>query len=226
LTSARGTTTQAATEHVTTFAAGTITNTAATTYGEHLEALNSLKVSGSGVFTISTGTVAKTLAKLTTIDLSGMVAFADLDILGAQASTANRSTSSITLNNLVAETVVLGGADDVVVTDSTVGEIDTISGFQLVAQTDNALLADANRSDSINVAGATALTFTKFLNTATTLAGSLTAAGANATANLVFHFNGDTYVYVDDATAGLSDNDTVIKIVGTQDLDLLIGVVG
>jgi hypothetical protein len=224
LTSARGTTTQAATEHVTTFAAGTITNTAATTYGEHLEALSSLKVSGSGVFTISTGTVAKTSVKLTTIDLSGMVAFADLDILGAQASTVNRSSSAITLNDLVAETVVLGGGKDTILTNSTVGEIDTISGFQLTASTTNALVADTDRSDAINVTGTQ--TFTKFLNTATTLAASLTAAGANTTANLIFHFGGDTYIYIDDATAGLSDLDTVIKIVGTQDIDLLIGVVG
>jgi hypothetical protein len=67
------------------------------------------------------------------------------------------------------------------------------------------------------------------LNTATTLAGSLTAAGENASPNLVFHFGGDTYVYVDNlvgTAGGLDDTDVVVKIVGTQDLDLLIGVVG
>jgi hypothetical protein len=231
LTSARGTTTEAATEYVTTFAAGTIAKTDATTYNQHLNGLSSLKVSGSGVFSISTGTVAKTIAKLTTIDLSGMTAFADLDVLGAQATTTNLSTSAVTLNDLVAETVVLGGGKDTITTGSTVGEIDTISGFQLTAQTTNALAADTARSDAINVPGI--LTFTKFLNTATTLAGALTAAGANDTANLIFHFGGDTYIYADRATgggytavAGLDDGDFVVKVVGTQDIDLLIGVVG
>jgi len=225
LTSARGTTTQAANEYAATFAAGTITNTSATTYGEHLEALSSLKVSGSGVFTISTGTVAKTLAKLTTIDLSGMVAFADLDILGAQASTTNRSSSAITLNDLVAETVVLGGGKDTITTGSTVGEIDTISGFQLTALTTNALAADTARSDAIDITGGT-YTFVKFVPTATTLAGVLTEAGANAGDQLMFNFGGDTYIYVDNGTAGLSDTDVVVKVVGTQDITLLIGVVG
>jgi hypothetical protein len=225
LTSARGTTTEAATEYVTTFAAGTIAKTDATTYNQHLNGLNSLKVSGSGVFTISTGTVAKTIAKLTTIDLSGMTAFADLDILGAQATTTNLSTSAVTLNDLVAETVVLGGGKDTITTGSTVGEIDTISGFQLTAQTTNALAADTARSDAIDITGG-AYTFTKFIPTATTLAGALTEAGANATAALMFNFGADTYIYVDNGTAGLTDTDVVVKVIGTQDITLLIGVVG
>jgi len=54
----------------------------------------------------------------------------------------------------------------------------------------------------------------------------LTAAGAETGANLVFHFGGDTYVYVDQGTAGLDDGDHLVKLVGIYDLDLLVGVVG
>jgi hypothetical protein len=227
LTSARGTSTNAATEYVATFNAGTIANTAATTYGEHLEALASLKVNGSGVFTITTGTVAAALAKLTTIDVSGMTAFADQDVNGllVTAPYTNRSTTSITLNNNVAETVILGGARDTVLTGSTFARMDTITGFQLTANSTTPTVVDTTRSDVLNVGAGGA--FAKFTTTATTLIGALTAAGADAGARLVFQFGGDTYVYVDLATggtsiAGLDDGDQLVKLTGNYDLDLLI----
>ena len=40
--------------------------------------------------------------------------------------------------------------------------------------------------------------------------------------NVVFHFGGDTYVYVDTGTDGLTDNDILVKLTGTLDLDQLI----
>jgi hypothetical protein len=236
LSSARGTAAAtAATEFQSTFDAGTIVNTA-DNINEHLEALSSIEVNGSGVFKINTGTVAKDIANLTTIDVSGMVAFADLDATGVQASTANKSTTAITLNANVSETVILGGGDDKVITNSTVAAPDTITGFELTPTVASALVGDANRSDEIDVTGDQ--TFVKFVSsTATTLAGILTEAGAavdandDATDNLVFQFGGDTYVYQDidvagDGTAGLSDDDVLIKLTGTLDLDQLISVVG
>jgi hypothetical protein len=216
LASARGTGTNAVTEYAANFAAGTITTT-------NLQALSSLKVNGTGVFSINTGAIAAVDAKLTTIDVSGMSAFLDVNALGVVTST-NLSTTSITLNDLVEETVILGGAKDTVVTGSTVAAMDTIIGFQLTASVDSATTVDAARSDALNVPGT--LTFAKFETTATTLIGALTAAGAETGANLVFHFGGDTYVYVDQGTAGLDDGDLLVKLVGTYDLDLLVGVVG
>jgi cytoskeletal protein RodZ len=150
---------------------------------------------------------------------------ADLTALGLAESTTNKSTTTLTLNTLVPETVVLGGAKDTIVTDSTVANPDTITGFALVAQAANALAADAARSDVISVEGATVVTFAKLVSTtATTYAGILTEAGASATADLVFHFGGDTYLYSDQGTAGLDDADTLIKLTGTYDLDQLITV--
>ena len=191
-----------------------------------LKSLSSLKVNGTGIFTIDTsGVAAKALAKLTTIDVSGMIAMADLTALGLVESTTNKSTTSLTLNTLVPETVLLGGAKDTIVTDSTVANPDTITGFALVAQAANALAADAARSDVIDVTDAVG--FAKLVSTtATTYAGILTEAGASATDNLVFHFGGDTYIYGDDATDGLGDADVLIKLTGTLDLDQLITVIG
>jgi hypothetical protein len=226
LASARGTSTHAGTEYVAAFNAGQIVKAAATDQDGHLLNLSSLQVNGTGIFTIDTsGVAAKALAKLTTIDVSGMIAMADLTALGLAESTTNKSTTTLTLNTLVPETVVLGGAKDTIVTDSTVANPDTITGFALVAQAANALAADAARSDVIDVTDAAG--FAKLVSTtATTYAGILTEAGASATDNLVFHFGGDTYIYGDDAVDGLGDADVLIKLTGTLDLDQLITVIG
>ena len=55
-----------------------------------------------------------------------------------------------------------------------------------------------------------------------TEAGAAATAGAVAMDNVVFHFGGDTYVYVDTGTDGLTDNDILVKLTGTLDLDQLI----
>jgi hypothetical protein len=235
LSSARGTTTNAAEEYVATFAAGTIANTAVGVgTGETLEFLSSLKVSGSGVFSINTGTATDVLANLRAVDVSGMTVFANQDVNGALANATNLSTTSITLNNNVSETVSLGGAKDTIVTGSTVAKMDTITGFALTASLTNPATLDADRSDVLNVPGT--LTFAKFTTTATSLIGALTEAGAHTVAgaaveNLLFTFGGDTYVYVDLSTggasvAGLDDGDVLVKLVGTSNLDLLISAAG
>ncbi len=219
LTSARGltatgTSANAGTELVATFDAGIIA-------AGHLAALSTLKVNGSGSFSISTGTIAAADVKLTTIDVSGMTLFADLANDGTQATTANRSTTNITLNNNVAETVILGGADDRVNTGSTVGVMDTITGFQVAGLAATPLTVDVNRSDAIDAPGIGG--FTKFTTTATTLLGALTAAAATPNAKVVFQFGGDTYVFADNGGNNTLDAaDFLVKLTGTVDLDLLI----
>jgi S-layer protein len=225
LASARGTSTNAGTEYVAAFNAGQIVKANAADQDGHLLNLSSLKVNGTGIFTIDTsGVAAKALAKLTTIDVSGMVAMADLLATGLVESTTNKSTTTLTLNTLVPETVILGGARDTVVTGSTVKATDTVTGFQLTGTVASALVADTARSDVLNLGGLGA--FAKFTSTtATTFAGMLTEAGAAAGANLVFHFGGDTYVYSDKLVGGLGgldDTDILVKLTGTLDLDQMI----
>jgi len=219
LTSTRSAT--AGTGILATVNAGTITSTAAGGFGEHLEGLTSLKVNGSGSFLINTsGADAATRVTLTTIDLSGMTALSEINVTTGAITNPNVSTSSITLNGLATETVILGGARDTVnATTSTVARTDTITGFQLTANSTTATLVDTTRSDVLNVGGGG---FAKFTTTATTLVGALTAAGAATGARLVFQFGGDTYVYVDAGAAGLDDGDTLVKLTGNYDLDLLI----
>ena len=230
LTSARGAGANVVTEYKAAFDAGTIIDAAATLGNSHLESLASVTVTGTGGFTINTGTVVKTLADLTTIDVSGMVAMPELNALG-EATATNVSTTAITLNTNVSESVLLGGARDTINTDSTVANPDTVTGFTLTPDATTPTTLDTARSDVLNVqTGAGALTFVKFTTTATTYAGALTDAGAAAGANLLFAFGGDTYAYVDLATggtsvAGLDDGDLLVKLVGTYDLDLLISAV-
>lgn len=40
--------------------------------------------------------------------------------------------------------------------------------------------------------------------------------------SVVFQFGGNTYVYVDAGANGLTDNDALVALSGTQNLDLLI----
>lgn len=207
--------------------------------------LSSVKVSGAGTVVIDTRTdLASTAAKLTNIDLSGMTAFANQNEKGQEISNGgtvggyeNLSTSLVTLDNDVAETVVLGGALDTVVTGSTIGAKDTITGFQLTASSANAAVVDLTRSDVLKIG--TAFTGNvalggngnagKLVTSATTLEGALLEAGNLKAAdgvtnvnNVVFNFGGNTYVYVDNGPNGLSDTDNLVVLSGTLNLDLLL----
>jgi hypothetical protein len=201
--------------------------------------LETVTVSGAGVVTIDTRTdLASTAATLKTINLSGMTAFSDLSPTGQEwdGSTvgkyANKSTSSVTLDNDVVETVVLGGAQDTVVTASTYAKADTITGFQLVASAANPLVADASRSDVLSIAGGTtqldATNSVKITVTGSTIeaallqAASATNAGGAARDNVVFNFGGDTYFFKDVGSNGLGDDDILVKMTGTLNLDLLL----
>ena len=218
----------------------------------NLQNVNSVKVSGAGVVSINAGTLgvpaqggSAPFAKLTSIDLSGMTALANQNNLGQEIGAGannsgtvggfeNLSTASVTLNANIAETVNLGGARDTVVTGSTLAALDTITGFQVTASAADPLVADANRSDVLDLGtlGGTAFSASnaaKMVTTAATLqaavlqASALKAAdGTTNVQNVVFHFGGNTYVYSDQGTEGLTDGDFLVALSGTLNLDLLI----
>ena len=208
-----------------------------------LNALTELKVTGAGALTLDVGVNAGASdpsGKLDLIDLSGMTAFVNLDAAGDQVTGSgfgyqNLSTSSITLNDTNAEVLKLGGGDDAVTAASTLAKMDTIEGYQLTALASSATTVDAAKSDSLDVSGrsigvvsgvATVKAIT-ISSSATTLSQALLEAGNavnssnTALDNVVFKFGGDTYFYGDDATAGYSDADVVIKFVGELNLTLL-----
>jgi hypothetical protein len=231
LQSARGSGTVAATENVAGFVASVAT--------DNLDNVTSITVTGSGTANITAGTIAAVDAKLTTINVSGMTAFADQDIVGnlKDGVFTNLSTTTITLNNNVAETVLLGGAKDTVATGSTIVARDVVTGFQVTAAADG-LTVDTTRSDVLkigtafdsSVAVGNANYAAKMTVTGSTLEAALLQAaglkgGANGTTDIdkvVFHFGGNTYAYVDTGSNGLTDNDQLVQLSGTLNLDLLL----
>ena len=231
LQSARGSGTVAATENVAGFVASVAT--------DNLDNVTSITVTGSGTANITAGTIAAVDAKLTTINVSGMTAFADQDIVGnlKDGIFTNLSTTTITLNNNVAETVLLGGAKDTVATGSTIVARDVVTGFQVTAAADG-LTVDTTRSDVLkigtafdsSVAVGNANYAAKMTVTGSTLEAALLQAaglkgGANGTTDIdkvVFHFGGNTYAYVDTGNDGLTDNDQLVALSGTLNLDLLL----
>ena len=170
-----------------------------------------------------------------------MTAFANQNTLGQEISSANAvggfdnlSTSSVTLNANIAETVLLGGARDTVdATGSTVVVRDTVTGFALTASAANPLAVDTTRSDVLKIGTAfsgnvaTGGNAAKLVPTASSLDGALLEAAnlqvaGNAVNNVVFNFGGNTYVYIDGDNNGLSDTDKLVVLSGTLNLDLLI----
>ena len=224
----------------------------------NLQNLTSVTVSGSGTASINAGTIVAADAKLATINLSGMTALANQNSLGQEVGSGptsdtgtvggyfNLSTSTVTLNGNIVETVTLGGAKDLVVTGlntatatgSNILKTDIITGFQVVASAANPLVADAARSDvlDLGVVGGTAfdgavggnaakMTVTGSSLEAALLQASNLKGGANGTTdieNVVFHFGGNTYVYQDVGANGLTDNDALVQLSGTLNLDLLL----
>jgi hypothetical protein len=160
-----------------------------------------------------------------------MTAFADQNLLGDLQGGVftNRSTTTITLNNFVSETVLLGGAKDTVVTGSVYAKADTVTGFQLTASAVDPLVVDLTRSDVLKIGvGFTATNAAKMTVTGSTIeaallqaAGLKDADGGNVN-NVVFHFGGNTYAYVDTNNDGLTDNDQLVALSGTLNLDLLL----
>lgn len=184
---------------------------AATTAGgapDAFKALTSLTIDGNGsaVVTNVVGT------SLVTIDASGLNSVNEDGDAVAGLSYTSASTK--------AETVKLGGGiDTIVLTSSTYGAIDTVTGLNLVL---DGTTLDAAVSDKLTVnAGAV---FEKFTTTQTDLDLALRdAAQSTVGDNLVFKMGSDTYVFIDAGTAGQVDAaDTVVKLTGTINLDALV----
>lgn len=183
-------------------------------------ALESATVTGAGVVTI-------TGAALTTIDVSGVTAFADLNGDGTAGTEGNLSTTTITGNTL-AQTIKLGGAKDTVNVVSSVDKLDTITGFSLVADADNAEKADANLSDALQIGNDTFAAVTiEATNNTFTLA--LDQVAKSAVDNALFVFEGNTYAYVDSTPALQTDTyaagDTLVQLTGVYNLDQLASVI-
>lgn len=205
--------------------------------------LTTLTISGQGYAFVE---ASQTGGKLATIDLSGMTEFLNLDDAGDQVDGVgdygyqNLSTSWVWANGAVAESIILGGAHDQVWTNSTGAKMDTITGFTLV-DTTTAGVADVAKSDMLSVdsavnpadVGTGAYAFSKITIDAgnNTLTLALDQAAKGTADNVVFTFGGDTYVYVDASeqsgalTTYDSANDTLIKLVGTYNLDSLVDVI-
>ena len=128
---------------------------------------------------------------------------------------------TLTGNTFLAETVTLGKGKDLINVNSTYDKMDTINGFTLVGATDGTLTTA--KSDDIAVSGSTAFAKVTTGLTASTIGGVLVQAADLSANQVVFQFGGNTYVYVDGGTAGTLDaSDTVVKLTGAVDLDLLV----
>lgn len=207
----------------------------ATVADDTIFGVKSVVVSGQGHAVVNAKAVSG--STLTTIDLSGMTALVNLNNKGEQVTTSdshstdygyeNLSTSIVFANDAVAETIKLGGADDKVETGSHGTEMDTITGFALVAKGSD---ADAAKSDEIVVTSAAEYAFEKVTIDAgnSTLALALDQVAKSGVDQALFTLGGNTYIFVDaseDDGTYVAGSDTLIKLVGTYDLNLLADVV-
>lgn len=126
--------------------------------------------------------------------------------------------------NAKAETIKLGsGVDRIVLSDSTVKNVDVVMGLNLVDAAAAGKQIDINVSDILKV---DAVGFERTTVTASSLNLALVDLAAGSKDAVVFAFGGDTYVYADNA-AGVANNqvddaDLLVKITGSVDLDLLV----
>lgn len=197
-------------------AAGTVDTIAAVSVSTAATLANvtSLTLTGTGSATV----VNDNAGKLTTIDASGL---GGTYTVGANAGKAIAGLT-LTSTETSAETIKLGaGIDTITLGASKYGSMDTVSGLKLVLNADGTALAAS--SDKLLVTGATAAV--KFTTTQTDLDLALKDAAASTKGDvLVFQMGGDTYVYADNGTVANSVDagDTIVKLVGTIDLDALI----
>lgn len=223
---------------------GASPNTQAT---DGLNSLQSITISGQGTVVVvadsnspllATGVANTTsqLTALTTIDVSGMTDMAQVNYLGLQVTDdsyasvtygyKNLSTTDITLNTKVAETVKLGGARDLITTSSTIAATDTVIGFVVTGTVADATVIDTAKSDVLELGSftynaATAF-FTKLTDSYATKNAGMTAAAAETSQYVVFHADGNTYAYIDSSNNGLDDTDLLVELAGVLDLALLI----
>lgn len=177
----------------------------------NLGGLTSLTLTGTGSAVIVNG------SKLATVDASGLTGKAVFD--GVTLTDGLNFTGS----DALAETVTLSGGRDAVTTAATYAKMDTITGLTLVATAAVTPTLDAAKSDDLTITG-----YTSGFVKSTTITGStldlalVNAAASTAGNNLVFQYDGNTYVYVDAGTPDALDNaDVLVKLTGTINLDLL-----
>ena len=173
--------------------------------------LTALTLTGNGKVDLINGASSQ----LTTINASGLSSF-------SLVGTPDYGLKVISENPL-AETLTLGaGRDTLSLLASTVEAPDVVVGLNLVAADGWAGSPSATLSDAITVGmkgfAKTVIT-TSGLNFALIEAARLTVGD-----HLVFHHDGDTYVYADTGASKnvLDDDDLLVKLVGTLDLDLLV----
>lgn len=182
--------------------------------------LTSLTLSGNGSATVFNGANDK----LVTVDASNLGGVYTLGVNKGAAIAGLTYTSG----NTSAETIKLGaGQDNITLGASTYGKVDVVSGLNLVASAADAKLVDATKSDilhinDVDLSTTGALGFT---TTQTDLDLALKDAAAYADTNktdVAFHMGGNTYALHDAGTlGGIDAADTVVKISGQVNLDLL-----
>ena len=199
----------------------TITQSAA---AEGLKDLASLTLSGNGTAVVNVGAAAAAESKLVNVDASGLNS---VDIAG-KAAIGLQYTSF----NTAAETIKLGaGIDNITLGSSTYGNVDTVTGLNLVASAADAKNIDAT-SDVLkitNVNFAVGDAFKGFTTTHADLDLALKDAAAYAKTNstdVAFYQGGNTYVLHDSGNGLIDATDTVVKITGQVNLDLLASSVG
>src|SRR5690606_24473726 len=116
------------------------------------------------------------------------------------------------------------GKDALVLENSTVSKTDVVRNLTLVDDSETAgTQLDLAASDSIKV-GLTGFVKANF-NSSSSLDFALIAASkSNLGDHLVFQYGGNTYIYADTGSAqdSLDDQDFLVKLVGTVNLDLLL----
>jgi hypothetical protein len=197
---------------------------------DELGNLTSIILKGVGAASITTN--AGGVTKLATIDASGLG--------GTQTALANNGDNEgLPLGGLtfhgnidVTETVKLGAGQDTITVDnsSKSTKMDTITGFKLVANNDGTLNEDMSDILDVVVDEETSEWIAVTANESLSLNANLVAIAAKVGVtddakydNVVFRYKGDTYVYAEGVSEGttLDAGDTVIKLTGTLDLDLL-----
>lgn len=205
-----------------------------------VQALNTAKTNyvGAAAFVLDNSTVQANLASVT-LSGNGAATVTNADgtkLVNVDASGLNsvafdgKAAAGLTYlsSNTLAETIKLGaGQDNITLGASTYGKVDVVSGLNLVASAADAKVVDATKSDILHINGvdltkAGALGFT---TTQTDLDLALKDAAAYAhtkTTDVAFHMGGNTYVLHDAGTlGGIDAADTVVKISGQVNLDLL-----
>ena len=192
---------------------------------ESLSGLTSLTLSGNGAAIVeigNVGTPTKGLHKLVLVDASGLNSVNELG-----QTVAGLTYKSV---NTAAEVIKLGGGiDSITLGASTYGKMDTVEGLNLVI----AAGATTAKSDTLVITGLANLGATgKFTTAQTDLdlalldAAKFKVAGVDVN-TVVFHLNGDTFIYQDGdgtiiADGLVSADDIVVKLTGLIDLDALV----